>query len=295
MTETHAPVVTYMGRSVAVRTNETVLNALLRAGIEVPFSCKAGSCQTCLLKCLEGELPERTQRGLSETLRAKSYFMPCRCKPAGDMQLAPVNADDLLAEKASAAPTESEIPYPETDPALWMELQQDGDKVRKILEAFYDMVYADEQLAPFFENVQKEHVTDKQYVFMKRCLLGEKVYFGNRPRNAHHWMIISDELMDHRQALMLKSLRANGLTQDQIDRWVRFEEHFRGDIVKQETWPKRMGGQDIVFEGVGQEVFPIALICDYCHAEIPAGTTVVVHHRRGLVSCPACASGAPLT
>ncbi len=215
------------------------------------------------------------------------------------MHLAPASADDLLTEETGApplpetppatGPAAPEIPYPDTDPALWMELQQGGDKVRKVLEDFYDMVYADDQLAPFFDNVKKEHVTDKQYTFMKRCLLGEKVYFGNRPRNAHHWMIISDELMDHRQALMLKALLANGLTQDQVDRWVPFEEHFRGDIVKKETWPKRVGDQDVAFEGFGREVFSIDLICDYCHSEIPAGTSVVVHHRRGLVSCPSCA------
>lgn len=298
-----APVIEYMGKSVAVQADETVLNALLRAGIDVPFSCKAGSCQTCLLQCLEGEMPERSQRGLSDTLRAKAYFMPCRCKPVGDMHVSPMKAEDRLAEAPKAAsapeavaamgPAAPEIPYPDTDPALWMELQQGGDKVRKVLEDFYGMVFADDALAPFFERITQEHVTDKQYSFMKRCLLGEKVYFGNRPRNAHHWMVISDELMDYRQALMLKALLANGLTQNQVDRWVRVEEHFRGDMVKKEAWPKRVEGQDVIPEGFSLEVMLEGTVCDYCQAEIVAGTAVVYDHRRGLVSCPACASDAP--
>jgi hypothetical protein len=126
---------------------------------------------------------------------------------------------------------------------------------------------------------------------MKRCLLGEDVFFGNRPRNTHHWMVISDELMDYRKSLMLKAMQDNGLTQNQIDRWVRLEEHFRGDIVKTEAWPKRIGDQDVLLEGFGQEVLTIATLCDYCQAEIPAGTTVIYHLRRGLVSCPACTNG----
>lgn len=290
------PVVTYLGHSVAVQEGETVLNALLRAGVDVPFSCKAGSCQTCLMTCLEGELAERTQRGLSDGLRAKGYFMPCRCKPVGDMRLAPIDetdrpakaAPEMVVEVAEAAP---EIPYPDTDPEFWRELQQDGDRVRKILEDFYGLVYADEALAPFFESISKEHIIDKQYTFLRRCLLGERVFLGNRPRNAHYWMVITDELMDYRQGLMLKALQDNGLTQDQIDRWMALEEHFRGDIVKKATLPLRIGEQEFVIEGLAREVLTVATLCDYCQAEIPAGTLVVFHRRRGLVSCPACASG----
>jgi ferredoxin/truncated hemoglobin YjbI len=291
-----APVIGYRGKSVTVQADETVLNALLRAGIDVPFSCKAGSCHTCLLQCLEGEIPERAQRGLADDLRAKAYFLPCKCKPVGNMQLSPMNPADRLIEPPKVAPLPEaapDIPYPDTDPALWMELQQDGDKVRRILEDFYEMVFADDALVPFFESVTKEHVTDKQYSFMKQCLLGEKVYFGNRPRNAHHWMIISDELMDYRQALMLKALLANGLTQDQVDRWVRVEEHFRGDMVKKQAWPKRIGDQEVVLEGFAREVLLVGTVCDYCQAEIDAGTMVVFHRRRGLVSCPACAGLGP--
>ncbi len=299
MSETHAPVVSYLGNRILVRDGETVLDAMLRAGIDLAFSCKAGSCQTCLLQCLEGEIPERTQRGLADGVRAKGYFMPCRCKPVGDMVLAPKNADDLAAEAsakpvAATAPGAVEIAYPETDPGLWAELQDGGDKVRRILADFYDAVYADEALAPFFERVSKEHIAGQQYTFMKRCLLGEKVYFGDRPRNAHHWMVISEALMDHRQALMERALLDNGLTPSQAERWMRLEEHFRGDIVKTSAWPKRIGALEVMFEGVGQEVMAVATLCDFCQAEIDAGTRVVVHQRRGWVSCPDCAEAAVL-
>lgn len=286
----------YGDRAVTPLPGETVLNALLRAGIDVPFSCKAGVCHTCLARCIEGDIPERAQRGLAPHLLGQRYFLPCKCKAVTDMTLAPAQAPELLAPEASEAPVPApasavcpELPYPDPDPELWTELQ-DGQTVRRVLEDFYDRVYADPQLSPFFERVTKDRVTDKQYSFMKQCVTGEKVYFGQRPRNAHHWMIISEALFDHRQSLMLQALQASGLTPGQIERWVRIEEHFRPDMVKSEVWPRRMGEEDILTEGFASETLLEATVCDHCGAEIAAGTTVAYHRRLGQVSCRVCAS-----
>lgn len=285
----------YGERAVAPLPGETALNALLRAGIDVPFSCKAGVCHTCLMQCTEGEIPERAQRGLAADLLAKRYFLPCKCKAVGDMTLVPAAPADLPGAEEPAEPVvvaaAFELPYPEPDPELWTALQ-DGRLVRLVLEDFYDRVYADPLLSPFFERVTKDRVTDKQYSFMRQCLTGEKVYFGQRPRNAHHWMIISEGLFDHRQALMLQALQAQNLTPGQISRWVRVEEHFRSDMVKTEVWPRRIGDEDILTEGFASETLMEATVCDHCGAEIAAGTTVAYHRRLGQVSCRVCASEA---
>jgi ferredoxin len=53
---------------------ETVLNALLRAGINMPFSSKAGVCHTCLIRCTEGMISERAQRGLAPDFMDGVYF-----------------------------------------------------------------------------------------------------------------------------------------------------------------------------------------------------------------------------
>jgi ferredoxin/truncated hemoglobin YjbI len=290
----------YGDRAVTPLPGETVLNALLRAGIDVPFSCKAGACHTCLSRCTEGDIPERAQRGLAPHLLEKRYFLPCKCKAVTDMTLTAAQAPDLLApaevlapevlEAPPAAPLSGELPYPAPDPELWAELQ-DGQTARRVLEDFYDRVYADALLSPFFERVTKDRVTDKQYSFMRQCVTGEKVYFGQRPRNAHHWMIISEALFDHRQALMLQALQACGLTPGQVKRWVRIEEHFRPDMVKSEVWPRRVGDEDILTEGFASETLTDATVCDHCGAEIAAGTTVAYHRRLGQVSCRVCASG----
>lgn len=303
-----ASVIHYKGRSIAVQVNETALNALLRAGIDVPFSCKSGACHTCMSKCLEGVLPERAQRGLADDLIAKHYFLPCICKPVGDIWMCEIEVNDLfepastdVAGVCSASPALvkagelTEIPYPKPAPTIWMTLTEPVDKVRQVLEDFYAAVYADPALAPFFERITQDRVTGKQYSFLKQCFTGEKVYMGDRPRNAHHWMVISDELMDHRQALMHAALVANGLTAEQIAHWVRIEEHFRTDIVKSEVWPKRIGDKELFTEGFAQEILLEATVCDHCGAEIAAHTLVTYHRRLGQVSCSVCASGLVVT
>ena len=60
---------------------ETVLDALLRQGIEIPHSCKLGVCLSCLLKAEPGQAPAAAQDGLRETLCEQGYFLACQCQP----------------------------------------------------------------------------------------------------------------------------------------------------------------------------------------------------------------------
>ena len=284
----------YGERSVVPLPHETVLNALLRAGIDIPFSCKAGVCHTCLSQCTEGQIPASAQCGLAAHLLEQRYFLPCKCQATTAMTIRSAVAADLQAGEVFDAPAAAplpELPYPATDPQLWAELDE-GRVVRQVLEDFYDQVYADPLLSPFFERVTKDRVIDKQYSFLKQCLTGEKIYFGDRPRNAHHWMVLSDAVFDHRQSLMRQAQQANHLTPDQMARWRRVEEHFRPDMVKTEVWPRRVGGEDLLTEGFATETLTEATVCDHCSAEILAGTAVAYHLRLGQVSCHACASGA---
>ncbi|GMR20891.1 MAG: FAD-binding oxidoreductase [Gammaproteobacteria bacterium] len=65
--------------------SETVLDTLLRNRQNVPFSCKNGVCQTCMMRALEGDIPVEAQKGLKNTLLAQNYFLPCCCKPDGEL------------------------------------------------------------------------------------------------------------------------------------------------------------------------------------------------------------------
>jgi len=81
----------YDGRDLPVAPGESVLDCLLRNEIQVSHSCKAGACQSCLIRCTSGNVPASAQFGLKDTLRARGYFLACSLKPEGDIAVATAN------------------------------------------------------------------------------------------------------------------------------------------------------------------------------------------------------------
>ncbi len=80
---------------------ETVLECLLREGVEAPSSCRSGVCQTCMMRAVEGLPPTEAQQGIKDTLQAQGYFLACICKATDDMTV--VLADE---ESQSFIPVE---------------------------------------------------------------------------------------------------------------------------------------------------------------------------------------------
>ena len=68
--------------------NETVLNTLLRNNMQVPYGCKAGVCQCCLMRSLDNVPPEKSQVGLKDNQQKQNYFLACLCEPENDMTVA---------------------------------------------------------------------------------------------------------------------------------------------------------------------------------------------------------------
>ena len=174
------------------------------------------------------------------------------------------------------------------DPELWAALEH-GPKLTRILHDFYGRVYADARLSPFFIGVPQSRAIEKQYEFLARVLSGETQYLGLNPYNAHHWMVISDDLFDYREALFESVLRLHRIPPELIRRWMAMHELFRAEIVK----PAARG---LISRGIEQplhthvvEVLDIATVCDGCEAEIPAGAPVRYHFRIGTLHCAACA------
>lgn len=65
------------GKVVHVAKDETIIEALAAAGIEVPFSCEQGVCGTCLTRVLDG-IPDHRDLYLMPDEQAKNdQFTPC--------------------------------------------------------------------------------------------------------------------------------------------------------------------------------------------------------------------------
>jgi len=80
--------------------NENVLDCLFRHQVVLPSSCRAGVCQTCMMKTTTGKVPEAAQAGLRPGLQKRGYFMACACIPEEDITIA--MPDDGSHEQISA-------------------------------------------------------------------------------------------------------------------------------------------------------------------------------------------------
>ncbi|MCK4842040.1 MAG: 2Fe-2S iron-sulfur cluster binding domain-containing protein [Methylococcales bacterium] len=203
------------------------------------------------------------------------------------------NVTDTLKKKPAlkASNSKEQQPerrnYPEPDPEMWAALEE-GKLLTVILDDFYTRVYQDHLLNPYFEDVTKEWVAQKQYSFLRQVFTGEKVYLGNRPRNAHHWMVISDELFDYRESIILDCLRRYGIAEHLVKRWQQMEERYRDEIVKSKPWNKIVNGKEVPVEGFEEIKLEIAGVCDNCLQAIEAGELIRYHVRLASVYCPSC-------
>lgn len=175
------------------------------------------------------------------------------------------------------------------DPKMWEALGE-GVKLNQILNNFYDKVLDDPLLSPFFTGVTKEHIVGKQYAFLNQIYTGKDCYFGDRPRNAHQWMIISDSLFDHREKLFADSCIKCGLQEPFLSQILAFDETYRNVIVKTKVWPRIMDGEIKAIKGFEEMYLDIGSICDGCEKELDPGTKVHYHDRTGEMFCEECNS-----
>lgn len=505
--------VQFGAEELTVRVAETVLDACLRQGVLLPFSCRAGTCHTCMMRAPGASLPSASQVGIDAALRAKGYFLPCKCLPSEDMEMLPPDARDIafdaiLVERCTLSqrvhrlrfeplrqlamapgqhvdvvhPNGAQRPYsiasliehdyfldlhvdhhahglvshwlcdqlqvgetvtmrapggnlsvrsfapdsplllvatgtgaapllamarqalldepgrhiqfvhgaryrddlylhdtlealgathagfryvpclsaasapgvfsgrvtdqldrlelsprlvcaiaghpemvdsmsvalcaygipnehivteqfrvkqraaaaPATNPELWTALAE-GRLLQAALRVFYARVFADAKLSPYFRGVTEQRLIEKQYSFLRSLIIGSRDYFGQRPRNAHHWMVISDELFDYRLGLMRSALIEQGLEEPWLSQCHALEERFRADIVKAAPILRELDGEPLVQDGLAETTIDVGTICDQCQAVIEPGATVRYHQRLGTVYCASCQGGLETT
>lgn len=81
------PTITFEGQDFDCAEGESVLECMTRHGVLLPSSCQSGSCQTCMIRALEGTPPADSQAGLKDTLRVQNFFLACICKPSEDLTI----------------------------------------------------------------------------------------------------------------------------------------------------------------------------------------------------------------
>jgi ferredoxin len=80
--------VRYGESTIAAREDETLLAAALRAGLDVPSSCRTGTCRSCMALLERGEVRYIVEwPGLIPEERAQGWVLPCVAQARSDVVL----------------------------------------------------------------------------------------------------------------------------------------------------------------------------------------------------------------
>jgi ring-1,2-phenylacetyl-CoA epoxidase subunit PaaE len=71
-------------REVPVAEGEAILDAALRAGVDLPFACKGGMCSTCRAKLVEGAAQMEVNYSLEPWELKKGFILTCQARPTTD-------------------------------------------------------------------------------------------------------------------------------------------------------------------------------------------------------------------
>lgn len=100
-------VITFHDKHYALRSAESVLDGLTRQGVVIPSSCRAGVCQTCLMRATAGTPPAAAQKGLKPTQAQRGLFLACECVPQSDLTVELPDASESRWFDASLVAKES--------------------------------------------------------------------------------------------------------------------------------------------------------------------------------------------
>lgn len=81
------PVVKFNSAEFPREQYESVLDCLLRHRQALPYACRAGMCQACLVKAVDCEATAESKKWIKPDLQARGYTLACQWVPEGDVQL----------------------------------------------------------------------------------------------------------------------------------------------------------------------------------------------------------------
>ncbi|QCI10933.1 iron-sulfur-binding ferredoxin reductase [Pseudomonas putida] len=71
-----------------VPAGSNLLDALNAEGLNVPYSCRAGSCHACLVHCLAGQPADARPEALALDKHAQGWRLACQCRVVEDLHVA---------------------------------------------------------------------------------------------------------------------------------------------------------------------------------------------------------------
>jgi ferredoxin len=76
------------GFSFETASDLSLVQAADASGIELPTSCRNGTCRSCLCRLVDGQIRYRIEwPGVSADEKAEGWILPCVAEPLGDVTI----------------------------------------------------------------------------------------------------------------------------------------------------------------------------------------------------------------